>query len=549
LRRQGKAGENGIYLAGPLPNTELITELQVTGVLPYTCEPVSWTEGFSVSVMDACMAGVLPIVSDADALSNIYDGIAHVIAGRPADTKPAWLDAIVRAMTDPSWHASITARARAFARAFDRRSVAALWARLIADNLGRKTDFVVNLPRTISMFVSPENSAPVTPSQTYTIVPPGKLHRLAIILGKMSSGTHGVFDIENLYDSGMLTGTGSGFFDIVHGFAERGHVVDVFCEAVRTVIGAPRLAGANVYPIDVVQVGDDYDAYISINEPDRLRGTPKDRLRVCVMWLNDFSFAQPGFDEHVDLYVCPSDTHARYLSRHSNVTLDKIVVIPLSVSLEFFNEIVPRRPASITYCSSPDRGLHHLLNFFPAIKAAVPEATLRIYYHFNSWYQYASTNKGDAVMYGRAESINNSFEALGRNGENGVHLIGPVPRRIMARELLATRVLAYPCDPVRFTEGFSVSVLDGCAAGCVPIVAAVDALPEVYRGAVYFIPGNPETEKNRWIEAIVAGLTNNDFADGIRLPAKAFATGLARGRVAARWEQLIYERQKGTGPR
>jgi glycosyltransferase involved in cell wall biosynthesis len=182
----------------------------------------------------------------------------------------------------------------------------------------------------------------------------------------------------------------------------------------------------------------------------------------------------------------------------------------------------------------------------------VPDASLRIYYRFQPWYDQIIQNTSEFAipMKKRAVLINNSLEKLGRNGENGVTLVGPVPRKTMAQELLATRVFAYTCDPINnFTEGFSCSVLDACAAGCVPIIAAIDALPEIYRGAACLISGNPADEKERWIKTIVAALQDDNFADGIRHPAKAFATGFSRQKIMPRFERLVYERKKGEGPR
>jgi glycosyltransferase involved in cell wall biosynthesis len=514
--------------------------------------------------MDACAAGAMPIISDADAIGDIYKGVAHVIPGKPADNKQAWVDAIVNGMTEEHFRTEVTTRAKEFSKHFERSNVTDLWEMLIRKNLSRKgmphnfasipntiTDFVNDSWRTPDPVKEGAEAASGLVRSEYSgspgmMKPISRQLRVAVIQGKMSSVIHGVYDIDTLYDEGLLTGTGSNFFNIIWGLAERGHQVDAFCESTRNFINHPKLAGANVYNVDMTRPDDTYDAYVSINEPDMLRLAPKDKLKICAMWLNDFSFCQAGFDNHVDVYACPSDTHARYLATVSGVDINKLVIVPLSFNAEFYAEVIERRPGSIAYCSSPDRGLHHVLEMFGDIKKEVPEANLRIYYRFQPWYDaiMASNEPDVSVHRSRAEVIGKHLEMYGRNGENGVTLVGPVPAKTMARELLSTRVMAYTCDPIRFTEGFSVSIMDACAAGCVPIVSGVDALPEIYSGAVFMIKGKPEDSRDKWIKAIVAGLKNDDFANTVRGGARAFSTGYTRQKMGAMWEKLISERAR-----
>jgi glycosyltransferase involved in cell wall biosynthesis len=575
FRRYGTKGENGIVLMDAVPNREMARLLGTSAVLPYTCEPMSFTEGFSVSIMDACAAGALPIISDADAIGDIYKGVAHVISGKPSESREAWIDSIVRAMTFPEWHQAITSKAKVFSKFFERPIVADLWEMLLTRNLDKRgrTHDLMNMPATIDDYIqndwflkkaaSVEQAASVDQEPSKAVVHPRPIMspdpmasvekvksisrklRVAVIMGKLSSSIHGVYDIDTLYDEGLLTGTGSNFFNIIWGLAERGHQVDAFCESIKNFLNHPKLAGANVYSFDLTKPDETYDAYISINEPDVLRDMPKNKLKICAMWLNDFSFCKPDFNDYVDVYACPSYIHARHLATSWNIDVKKFVVVPLSFNAEFFADVVERRASSIAYCSSPDRGLHHILEMFGDIKKQVPDANLRIYYRFQPWYDsiMASGHVDVSIHKARATAIGKSLDEYGRNGENGVYLIGPVPSKTMAKELLATRVMAYTCDPIMFTEGFSVSIMDACAAGCVPIVAGVDALPEVYSGAVYMIPGKPNEQRSKWVEAIVAGLKNDEFANTVRAGARAFSAGFTRQKMAVLWESLINERR------
>ena len=152
-------------------------------------------------------------------------------------------------------------------------------------------------------------------------------------------------------------------------FAERGVGVDAFCDSTEY---HQKVKGVNFYSIHRTKPDKTYDIYISILEPELLRETPPTSLRVLVQLLNGFSYCKESFDEHVDIYVSPSATHLNHLV-HEGIAREKLVEIPLSINPELY-ETKKRRPFSIAYASSPDRGLHHLLNWWPEIRQRVPEA-------------------------------------------------------------------------------------------------------------------------------------------------------------------------------
>jgi FkbM family methyltransferase len=109
----------------------------------------------------------------------------------------------------------------------------------------------------------------------------------------------------------------------------------------------------------------------------------------------------------------------------------------------------------------------------------------------------------------------------------------------MAKELAAATVFAYPCDTVRYTEGFSVSILDACAAGCVPIISDADAIGEVYAGVAHVIQGKPATKRKEWVDTISKALTDAEFRKPIVERAKAFASKQSRQIRALQWESTL----------
>lgn len=568
VRRLGSKGENGIYIMGAVPNVQIAAELRSARVFPYTCDCITFTEGFSVATMDAAWAGCVPIISDTDAIGDIYRECAVVIPGKPGEQKDQWVQTIVDAMSNPAWAEQVADKARQWSAKFDIERVACLWENLIQANKDKKSDFdFTSLPNSIEGFVqtkTAENDSPESEIAPQLVVTDSDMKRssgtisqrshfehvspklrIAIILGKMSHAVHGIFNPDDLYERGQaMTGTGSNFFNLVWGLAERGHTIDAFTETTRNAIAHPRLAGANLYNLDSVEIGKDYQAYISVNEPDLLRPFTDSRVRICQMQLNDFTYAAGGFDRFVDYYVCPSDRHARFMAETTGLEREKIFAIPLSINAEFFDhDEIGRDPYRITYCSSPDRGLHNLLQIFPDIRNAIPGASLHVYYRLRPWLDgVLRTNHHDHAMRERAQIVEKTIQTMGSKGENGLFVHGPVPTMTMAKELLASSILAYPCDPVRFTEGFSISIMDACAAGCFPIISDADALPDVYTGAVKFVRGKPSEKKKEWTEAIINALTFTTQSDARRYAAKAFSSNFTRQKIAKLWESYIRER-------
>jgi glycosyltransferase involved in cell wall biosynthesis len=585
LENLGKNGKNGVYLRSFVSNDNMAKELSTAAILAYPCEPVSFTEGFSISIIDAAAAGCIPIISDADALGEIHGESVVMIPGIPSRKKEEWIKTIlgfIGSIEDTNeqeatkearieWSTEI---GRLHAIRFSRQIMGQKWEKFIEGALvqkGIRNQFLgyPHLPmekiflHASSLLESkltrpyarkdwgfPElilqTSAPVPLDVNFQNNQPGEIPvkaiRIAMVYGKFCTQIHGPFQPKDLYEAQGLTGSESFFFNTAWGLSELGYQVDAFCDVPKLWRSA-ELGGVHVYPIDT-KMGDDYDAYLTWNEPDLFRDlkakNPK-KITICAQQLNDFdSYTRPGYEEVIDMFVFPSKIHRNYILGISPIRPEKSAVIPNSINLEFYETEEGRRkrnPHSIVWASSPDRGLHVLLELFPKIRQRVPDAILKIFYRFDPWYQGvkdAMTPNGQ-----RARYINECINRLGKYGENGVFLIGQISNREMARELLSSSVLAYTCEPFRFTEGFSVTIMDACAAGCVPIISDADAIGEVYANAAEIIKGKPSKNKERWIETIIGMLTDDERAGKARERARTFAQKFSRQEAAKSWDALI----------
>lgn len=373
--------------------------------------------------------------------------------------------------------------------------------------------------------------------------------RVAMVYGEFSSCGHGPYDVDGIYTRQGLTGSEGSFFNLARTLSERGHEVVVFCE---TAAEQDHASGFKMLPIHLLakfpQV-QNVDAVLAWNEPDYLKFAPVGALRVCDQQLNDFGYAGGGWYAQagrwigphvsadwrslVDVWVSPSLNHAGNVMRAEGLPKSQCTVVPNSVDLDLFKGCGNRNMHRAVYCSSPDRGLHHVLSMWPAVKAQVPDAELHVFYALASWLARAREAPDDVGR--RARYIEN---ALGRLANHGVHVHDAVPNVQMARELQASACLIYPCDPVRYTEGFGCSVLDAAAAGCVPIISAADALPSVHGDASVGVVGNPAETRDSWIAATIA-VMRGQIDETAAIKMKRHAEKHSRHVVTDQWEALI----------
>lgn len=281
-------------------------------------------------------------------------------------------------------------------------------------------------------------------------------------------------------------------------------------------------------PFDVVN--SKVDAVIVSLDPTLLKfGMPKNPLRVVLQQINGFEWCPPDFADHVDLFVSPSQPHIDNLQKGWKTPLEKWAVLPNGCYL-------PERRAKVSgrciYASSPDRGLHHLATAWPEIKEAVPCAELRVFYYaLANWLATAPT--WNRVHAERAALVERLLKMP------GVTVVGGVSRDRMALEMSEAECLLYPCDTIDWTEGFSCSTLEGCAAGALPILMDTDALGHIYGGSV---PMADRGDVEGWTALAIRALTVPQWADVWRARARAFAEKTTWPIVAERFEGMLKER-------
>jgi glycosyltransferase involved in cell wall biosynthesis len=366
--------------------------------------------------------------------------------------------------------------------------------------------------------------------------------KFAFIQGHFSSSTRGPYRVHDLA-SHDFSGSESFYFNMVREIAAAGHEVDAYGFWVKehkqgSIHYVPFQVDGDTSNLHLVRKEDEYNGAVVWNEPDYLTVFPKSVYRICVQQLNDFGYCKTDYKQSTDLFLLPSERHREHIIARDGLPPEKCRVLSNCVSNEDnFSGPEDHANKKIVYCSSPDRGLHWLAEFFPEVRKRVPEAELHIYYRVDSWLNRFnscwSSNHFEQQMGFRARYITEFLRRHSSGKESGVYAHGGVSNKEMAKALQTSRVLAYPCDPVIFTEGFGVSVLDACTAGALPIISDVDAFGSVYGGVAHIIPGRPGDNREAWVNTIVRALEDDVFHQEVTSRCKNFSKKFLRASRAA----------------
>lgn len=285
--------------------------------------------------------------------------------------------------------------------------------------------------------------------------------------------------------------------------ARRGHDITVFHDIKRPGdYNGVRYLPTNLFVPMVCQA--EHEVLVGWDYTHVFRYADRAKVRICAFQLND---AQIGvYDHAIDLYMHPSQWHAdRFHELYPEMSTTKIragVTNAVDMS-KFQNGTQPtkKNPNKVMYTSSPDRGLHHLLKLWPRVQKKMPDVELHVFYDIQKWLTTDQTmvDAGLHSITGKRAAV---LRELIPEVEN-VTFHGGVGQGRLSRELLSASLVIYPCDPVQPTEGYSMSVLEGIAAGCKVLISNADAFPELWSGAPNVTMLPLPINEDAWVETII----------------------------------------------
>lgn len=350
---------------------------------------------------------------------------------------------------------------------------------------------------------------------------------------------HVGFDFANLWtdNTRALSGSDLGLLRMAQEAVKLGHEVHVYCEP-KPGCSLPAEWETLRLHLFAERFTQEFDSFVVWNECNPLIGT-RAKLRVCSLQVNDII----GSPIATDLWLSPSEWHRSRLSPQHPAPWE---VVPDGCDIEPFDMLFAngfqKVPGRVIWTSSPDRGLHWLLQEWPMIKRTVPRASLRVFYPIDGWLErMATTTDGPPDILEQRARANFIASRRATLEAMGVEFRGGASRVEITKEIAAAEVMGYTCDPVRPTEGFSCSVMESAAARSCPIITNVDAFPEIYGGTLPMVDLPLSKNAPKFRELVIRALTDAAFRDDVNGKARALAERFTWRKATERMCQVLEE--------
>lgn len=496
------AATPGAFLRGRVNQETLAKEMLSAGVWLHP----SWADGrpfcetSCIGAMEATAAGLRIVCSGWGALPETarYGVLVHGDA-IATDYQDHFVESAVVALTQAAdlWRPAIQGHAR---DAFSWDGVSKQWGPLMQADLADKP----SLP----------------------VVRAARDGRIAIdlILAPNASGNVPM-DARNAGGEAQGGGSRVGFLGLVQAMADRG---DYRVRAFSTFI-EPHVHndGVDYCRLDLLRSMSKPDVVLAYYDTSPLAEYGHDVLRIA----SHHTYAPYMFFDFADVNTAPSEAAMRFLQDRFDPT-GTWRVLPNAVGeLSIQRRPVPGR---IIYHTSPDRGLHLLLQAYPEIKRAVPHASL----HVVGPVQQTVDGKN---MLGKSGEQQRALRASLRTAQavGGVHLLGRLPRVDLWRELEEASVFAFPCSPTAPCETFSISIMESLKIGLPVVLSPADSLESIYAGHVRMTPAPAAEHVDEFTEAVVDVLTSESERNRLAATGKDLARQYTFERAASTLDEIV----------
>jgi len=258
-------------------------------------------------------------------------------------------------------------------------------------------------------------------------------------------------------------------------------------------------------------VSEPYNIAVSLRAPDFFDGNMN--VDKKVLWMHDVSVGDmqtgPWGDRfsRFDMMFGVSQWHAKHLQKLYKVDPRRVDYIYNGFDGKMFNGEGVRRPHAMVYASSPDRGLENLLEIWPLIRSHYPDATLDVFYGWQSVDKILALRPNHPLRH-----LKDRIEGLLEDVNDGsITWHDRVSRSELAKHYATCSVWAYP---TAFCETFCITALEMQSSGVIPVSTQLAGLNETVACKELLIPGHAGNTdyRKRFMGNLQMVLESNDYA-------------------------------------
>lgn len=106
----------GVEHVGSVSRNQMVDEWNAASVFGFSCDTVAFSEGFSVSTLEAHASYTLPVITSQDCLGSVYKDSGAIMIDAPVqDNLQAFKDAVIKGLTDKEFANDHIKKCRQFA--------------------------------------------------------------------------------------------------------------------------------------------------------------------------------------------------------------------------------------------------------------------------------------------------------------------------------------------------------------------------------------------------------------------------------------------------
>jgi glycosyltransferase involved in cell wall biosynthesis len=253
------------------------------------------------------------------------------------------------------------------------------------------------------------------------------------------------------------------------------------------------------------------------------------------VWAKGTSFGEADlvrkYQKEFNGIFCLSNWHKDFFRKTHGIDGSNVIVTQNGIDTSNFNNDAIKEKNRFIYSSSPDRSLDVVLDLFPKIKAALPDATLHIYYGFENFEKSLQhfSNQAQKALY---EKIKTGIQ------QEGVYYHGKVGQKELADAFMKSDIWLYP---TQFTETYCITALEAQMAGTLCVCTTIGALETTVGERGILITENPSDPDyhNLILEKIISIQNNPEQKQELVHKAQNWAKQQTWSAVAKSWDELF----------